>query len=112
MHSECRPRSATILYEVREKLNGWIPMCLMTFVEDERLRSRLATLLGLSGAARRAAAPVVDLLVRLALAKAFFAPGNVPRHWCCRFPYGVADDQCAGGWTPHQSGSSRRPVGG
>ena len=53
-------------------------MNLTGFVRDERLRSRLATVLDLSGAARRAAAPVVDLLVRLALAKAFFAPGMFP----------------------------------
>jgi len=53
-------------------------MNLTTFVQDERLRSRLATVLDLSGAARRTAAPVVDLLVRLALAKAFFAPGMFP----------------------------------
>jgi hypothetical protein len=48
-------------------------MNLMTFVQDERLRSRLAAVLDLSGAAGRTAAPVVDFLVRLALAKAFFA---------------------------------------
>ena len=35
-------------------------------------------MLDLSGAIGRAAAPVVDLLVRLALAKAFFAPGMFP----------------------------------
>jgi hypothetical protein len=50
-------------------------MSLTTFARHERLRARLATLLDLSGAAERAAAPVVDLLVRLALAKAFFALG-------------------------------------
>jgi len=53
-------------------------MNLTTFAQDERLRTRLATVLDLSGAARRVAAPVVDLLVRLALAKAFFAPGMFP----------------------------------
>src|SRR5215469_2874029 len=46
----------------------------MTFAQDERLRARLATALGLGAAARQAAAPVVDFLARLALAKAFFAP--------------------------------------
>jgi putative oxidoreductase len=53
-------------------------MSLTTFARHERLRARLATVLDLSGAAERAAAPVVDLLVRLALAKAFFAPGMFP----------------------------------
>jgi NADH dehydrogenase/putative oxidoreductase len=53
-------------------------MNLTTFARHERLRARLATVLDLSGAAGRAAAPVVDLLVRLALAKAFFAPGMFP----------------------------------
>jgi hypothetical protein len=49
-------------------------MSLTPFARHERLRARLA-LLDLSGAAERAAGPVVDLLVRLALAKAFFALG-------------------------------------
>jgi len=49
-------------------------MDLTTFAQDERLRTQLATVLDLSGAPLRAAASVVDLLVRLALAKAFFAP--------------------------------------
>jgi putative oxidoreductase len=61
-------------------------MNLMTFVQDERLRSRLAAVLDLSGAAGRAAAPVVDLLVRLALAKAFFAPGMFPGIGAADFP--------------------------
>jgi hypothetical protein len=61
-------------------------MNLMTFVQDERLRSRLAAVLDLSGAAGRAAAPVVDLLVRLALAKAFFAPGMFPGIGAANFP--------------------------
>jgi putative oxidoreductase len=50
-------------------------MNLTMFARDERLRARLAAALDLGGAAGRAAAPVVDLLARLALAKAFFAPG-------------------------------------
>ena len=49
-------------------------MNLTAFARDERLRTRLARALDFTGAAGRAAAPVVDLLVRLALAKAFFAP--------------------------------------
>jgi putative oxidoreductase len=53
-------------------------MNLTAFARDERLRTRLARALDFTGAARRAAAPVVDLLVRLALAKAFFAPGMFP----------------------------------
>ena len=53
-------------------------MNLTTFAQDERLRTRVARVLDLSGAAGRAAAPVVDLLVRLALAKAFFALGMFP----------------------------------
>jgi hypothetical protein len=48
-------------------------MNLITFAQDERLRTRPAAVLDLSGAAGRAATPVVDLLVRLALARAFFA---------------------------------------
>jgi hypothetical protein len=63
-------------------------MNLTTFVQDERLRSRLATVLDLSGAVGRAAAPVVDLLVRLALAKAFFAPGMFPGVGAADFPAG------------------------
>src|SRR6201981_2733738 len=53
-------------------------MNLTTFARDERLRTLLARVLDLSGAAGRAAAPVVDLLVRFALAKAFFALGMFP----------------------------------
>jgi len=53
-------------------------MKLTSFAQDERLRTLLAMVLDLSGAAGRAAAPVVDLLVRLALAKDFFAPGMFP----------------------------------
>jgi NADH dehydrogenase/putative oxidoreductase len=53
-------------------------MKLTTFARNERLRTQLATVLDLGGAVGRAAAPVVDLLVRLALAKAFFAPGMFP----------------------------------
>ena len=49
-------------------------MNLTAFARDERLRTRLARALDFTGAAGRAAAPVVDLLVRLALAKAFFTP--------------------------------------
>jgi putative oxidoreductase len=53
-------------------------MNLTTFAQHERLRTQLATVLDLGSALLRAAAPVVDLLVRLALAKAFFAPGIFP----------------------------------
>jgi hypothetical protein len=61
-------------------------MNLTTFAQGERLRMRLATVLDLSGAAGRAAAPVVDLLVRLALAKAFFSPGMFPDIGAADFP--------------------------
>ncbi|MBV8738085.1 MAG: FAD-dependent oxidoreductase, partial [Alphaproteobacteria bacterium] len=61
-------------------------MNLTTFARDERLRTQLARVLDLSGAAGRAAAPVVDLLVRLALAKAFFAPGMFPGIAAADFP--------------------------
>ena len=61
-------------------------MKLKTFAQDERLRTQLARVLDLSGAAGRAAAPVVDLLVRLALAKAFFAPGMFPGIGAADFP--------------------------
>ncbi len=43
-----------------------------------RLRARMAALLELCAAALRVAAPAVDLLVRLSLAKAFFDPGMLP----------------------------------
>jgi uncharacterized membrane protein YphA (DoxX/SURF4 family) len=42
------------------------------------LRVRLAAFLDISRTALRAVAPIVDLLVRLSLAKAFFAPGMLP----------------------------------
>ena len=61
-------------------------MSLTMFAQDERLRMQLARLLDLSGAALRAAAPVVDLLVRLALAKAFFAPEMFPAIGAGGFP--------------------------
>ena len=61
-------------------------MNLTAFARDERLRTRLARVLDLSGAAGRAAAPVVDLLVRLALAKAFFAAGMFPGIGAADFP--------------------------
>ena len=49
-----------------------------TFFRDDRLQARLAAVLDVGGAVLRAAAPVVDLVVRLSLAKAFFAPGMFP----------------------------------
>ena len=61
-------------------------MKLTSFAQDERLRTLLAMVLDLSGAAGRAAAPVVDLLVRLALAKDFFAPGMFPGIGAADFP--------------------------
>ena len=61
-------------------------MNLTTFAQDERLRTQLARVLDLIRAAERAAAPVVDLLVRLALAKAFFAPGMFPGIGAADFP--------------------------
>src|ERR1700730_640190 len=53
-------------------------MKLTRLTQDERLRTQLARVLDLSGAAGRAAPPVVDLLVRFALAKAFFGLGMCP----------------------------------
>src|ERR1700741_1572955 len=50
-------------------------MNLTMLAQDERLPAGRARGLGLGGAGLRAAATVVDLLVRLALAKAFFAFG-------------------------------------
>jgi putative oxidoreductase len=50
----------------------------ITSYRGDRLRVRLAALLDVSRAALRVAAPVVDLLTRLSLAKAFFAPGMLP----------------------------------
>src|SRR6201987_1861924 len=61
-------------------------MKLTTLAQDELLRTRLARVLDLSRAAGRAAAPVVDLLVRLALAKAFFALGMFPGIGAADFP--------------------------
>src|ERR1700745_3519492 len=61
-------------------------MRLTMFAQDERLRMQLARMLDLSGGALRAAAPVVDLLVRFALAKAFFAPGMFPAIGAGGFP--------------------------
>jgi len=61
-------------------------MNMTTFAQDERLRTRLARVLDFSGAARRAATPAVDLLVRLALAKAFFAPAMFPGIGAADFP--------------------------
>jgi hypothetical protein len=50
----------------------------MTLYRSDRLRVRLAAFLDIGRAALRAMAPIVDLLVRLSLAKAFFAPGMLP----------------------------------
>jgi uncharacterized membrane protein YphA (DoxX/SURF4 family) len=50
----------------------------ITLYRSDRLRVRLAAFLDISRAALRAMAPIVDLLVRLSLAKAFFAPGMLP----------------------------------
>jgi hypothetical protein len=61
-------------------------MNLTTFAQHERLQTQLARVVDLSRAAGRAAAPVVDLLVRLALAKAFFAPGMFPGIGAADFP--------------------------
>ena len=49
-----------------------------TFFRSDELRARLAAMLDVSGAVLRVAAPVVDLLVRVSMAKAFFAPGMLP----------------------------------
>src|ERR1700747_93929 len=57
-----------------------------TLAQDELLRTQLARVLDLSRAAGRAAAPVVDLLVRLALSKAFFAFGMFPGIGAADFP--------------------------
>jgi uncharacterized membrane protein YphA (DoxX/SURF4 family) len=46
-------------------------------LRDER-RAQLAALLDASSTVLQLAAPLVDLLVRLSLAKAFFAPGMLP----------------------------------
>ena len=50
----------------------------LTLYDSDRLRVRLAVFLDISRTALRAVAPIVDLLVRLSLAKAFFAPGMLP----------------------------------
>jgi hypothetical protein len=53
-------------------------MSLTAFAQNERLQVHLAKLLDLGGAALRAVVPIVDLVARLALAKAFFAPEMFP----------------------------------
>jgi putative oxidoreductase len=53
-------------------------MSLSTSAQNERLQRHLARVLDLSQGSLLAAFPIVDLLVRLALAKAFFAPGMLP----------------------------------
>ena len=58
----------------------------LTTLAHDRVRMQLARVLDLGGAAGRAVAPVVDLLVRLALAKAFFAPGMFPGIGGADFP--------------------------
>jgi putative oxidoreductase len=50
-------------------------MTTIPFNLSHTLRARLTALLDVGGTALRVAAPVVDLLVRLFLAKAFFEPG-------------------------------------
>jgi putative oxidoreductase len=50
----------------------------MTSIRAAGLRTWLAPLLDMSSTMLRVAAPVVDLLVRLSLVKAFFAPGMLP----------------------------------
>src|SRR5712671_5582459 len=50
----------------------------MKFYRGDVLRARLAAWLDVGRAALRVAAPVVDLLIRLFLAKAFFMPGMFP----------------------------------
>jgi NADH dehydrogenase/putative oxidoreductase len=50
----------------------------ITPYDSNRLRARLAAFLDISLTVLRAVAPFVDLLVRLSLAKAFFAPGMLP----------------------------------
>src|SRR6266403_4820423 len=51
---------------------------------DER-RAQLAALLDASGTVLRLAAPLVDLLVRFSLSKAFFAPGMLPSNHLVEF---------------------------
>jgi NADH dehydrogenase/putative oxidoreductase len=50
----------------------------MTSYRGGRPRVQLAALLDIGGTMLRVAAPVVDLVIRLSLAKAFFAPGMLP----------------------------------
>src|SRR5260370_13999143 len=61
-------------------------MKLTRLTQDERLRTQLARVLDLSRAAGRAAAPLVDLLVRLSFAKDFFALGMFPGIGAADFP--------------------------
>src|ERR1700757_1517236 len=61
-------------------------MKLTTLTQDEWLRTQLARMLALSGAAGRAAAPPGDLPVRPSLAKAFFALGMFPGIGIADFP--------------------------
>src|SRR5205823_9947630 len=54
------------------------PMTPMSSYRGNELRARLAAWLDISRTVLRLAAPGVDVLVRLSLAKAFFAPGMLP----------------------------------
>src|SRR5271166_6939443 len=54
------------------------PMTPMSPDRGDGLRARLAAWLAISRTVLRLAAPAVDVLVRLSLAKAFFAPGMLP----------------------------------
>jgi len=57
---------------------GGKPVRPITLYDSDRLRVRLAAFLDTSRTALRGVAPIVDLLVRLSLAKAFFAAGMLP----------------------------------
>jgi uncharacterized membrane protein YphA (DoxX/SURF4 family) len=54
------------------------PMTPMSSYHGNGLRARLAPWLDISRTVLRLAAPAVDVLVRLSLAKAFFTPGMLP----------------------------------
>src|SRR6516165_7701660 len=57
---------------------GGKPVRPITHYNSDRLRVRLAAFLDTCRTALRGVAPIVDLLVRLSLAKAFFAAGMLP----------------------------------
>jgi hypothetical protein len=71
---------------------------LTTFAPDERLRTHSR---GCWTSAERPGErrPSRRSSCSPRLGKSLLCPRNVPGHWCCRFPFGVAGDHCTSDWT-------------